>query len=56
MGEGKGGGGLKNPDHPHPNLPPSQGGRRLRVFDPIAKRTSPEGERFPPSPMGTLEK
>ena len=33
---------------------PRQGGRRLRVRDPIAKRTSPEGEGFPPSPKGTL--
>jgi len=39
---------------PIPTFPP-QGGRRLRVFDPIAKRTSPEGEGFPPSPMGTLK-
>jgi hypothetical protein len=33
---------------------PRQGGRRLRVRDPIAKRTSPEGEGFPASPKGTL--
>ena len=33
---------------------PRQGGRQLRVSDPIARGTPPEGERFPPSPKGTL--
>jgi hypothetical protein len=41
--------------NPSPNYDTaSRGGRRLRVFDPIAKRTSPEGEGFEKSPMGTL--
>ena len=35
---------------------PHQGGRRLRVRDPLAKRTSLEGEGFPPSPTGTLNR
>jgi len=38
---------------PIPTFPP-QGGRRLRVMDPIATGTSPQGEGFPPSPKGTL--
>ncbi len=33
---------------------PRQGGRQLRVLDPIARGTSPEGEGFPPSPKETL--
>jgi len=38
MGEGKGGGGQRRPFiNPIPTFPP-QGGRRLRVVNPIAKR------------------
>jgi hypothetical protein len=33
---------------------PRQGGRQLRVLDPIARGSPPEGEGFPPSTKGTL--
>ncbi len=34
---------------------PPQGGRRLRVLHAVAKSTSPEGKRVPPSSKGTLK-
>jgi len=34
---------------------PHQGGRRVRVLDPITRETSPEGEGFPLSPKGILK-
>ena len=39
---------------PIPTFPP-QGGRRLRILDPIAIGTPPEGEGFTPSLKGTLK-
>jgi len=51
MGEG----GPRNPYHPHPNLPPSRGKEAQGLPTLSQKGTSPEGEGFRPSPMGTLK-